>query len=241
MTTTANLNITHAPTLTNPVPPINEGLDAMDLATQDTVDVACGAGGTITVSQADFTRNVRLKLTGSPGAAFTLSVPQTKRDFIVQNATAKVATVQTAAPGVAVEVAPAERWRFYSDGTDLFIQAAGAVFWPIFIGGVIADDVLSAQLGVPFTFTIKAGAPLQVAVANTPSDTGEADRVFELYKNASQFGTVTFADTVADGVFSISSDTTFARGDRLSVVNPTIGSPATLLADVSITLRGALP
>lgn len=80
------------------------------------------------------------------------------------------------------------------------------------------------------SFLLPANLPLSEAFANTAPSGGSA--VYNLAKNGTNFGTLTFASGSQQGVFASGSDTSFAAGDTLSVV-----STATMngIADVSIT------
>jgi hypothetical protein len=86
---------------------INDATDALDLAMTATLDVDCAAGGTITVSQTQMQRHVRVRLIGAPTAAFTVALHATPRLCAIANDTDQIATVQiTSGTGTSVDVAP---------------------------------------------------------------------------------------------------------------------------------------
>jgi hypothetical protein len=101
---------------------VNDAIDKLDMAGNDTVDIGCTAGNT-TVSPADYRENFLIRLTGTPAADFTLTLPDGKRVAAFHNTTAKAATVRTATLGATVtlrggelsivpRMAPASsRWR----------------------------------------------------------------------------------------------------------------------------------
>lgn len=242
MATTPNLGLTHIEvSQSQKEVTANEALDGLDIAMNDTVDVACGAGGTITVTLADFAANGTLKLTGSPAAAFTLALPGTKRAFGVDNQTGVAATVTTSVSGgvKTVVVGPGESARLYSNGVDVRLlgsSAAGAAF---FIAGEPVSLEISGQFVAIVPFTIPANGVLSRATARSGTGSWESALTFGLQLNEISIGSVVFQAASATGSFTISSAVAVAAGDRLAVVNPTLGSPSTEIRNVSITLWGA--
>ncbi len=67
---------------------VNDAIDKLDLASNDTVDIDCSAGNTA-VSAADYRENFLIRLTGIPTADFTLTLPDGKRVVALHNTTAK--------------------------------------------------------------------------------------------------------------------------------------------------------
>jgi hypothetical protein len=70
----------------------NEAFDRLDEALNDFTAIDVSAGNT-TVSAGDFRRNLLLMLTGAPAAPLNLTVPASKRLFIVENASSQDVTV----------------------------------------------------------------------------------------------------------------------------------------------------
>lgn len=83
-------------------------------------DIDVSAGGTIAPSLADFRDSRVLRLTGSPGAGFTLQLPNVQREFAVWNVSGQTATVQqSASPGTTVNVATATYSILFASGSTL--------------------------------------------------------------------------------------------------------------------------
>ena len=74
---------------------INLIADRADTSNNDTVDVVCTAGGTVTVTDPDKFDNILIRLTGSPAGAFTLDVPDGKRALHFENDSGQTATIET--------------------------------------------------------------------------------------------------------------------------------------------------
>lgn len=218
----------------------NEGLDELDQATQDTVDIDCSAGGTVTVSFDDFRLNQLLHLTGSPAAAFTLMIPTKKRKFTVHNESGGTATLDTGVSGgtLTVDVLDGDVAELYSDGTDVILVATSALGLALYIKGQPVDGEVAVQIVADRAFSVLVGAPGSQAKSRVGLPSGEGGISFSLRKNDTEFGTVDFTDVGNAGAFTVAAQTDFVVGDLLSVVNPTIGSPTNGdIADVSITLR----
>ena len=134
---------------------INEMGDAIDRATQDSVDIA--VTGNTTVSAAVYTRNFEFNLTGTPAAAFNLDVPNTRRFFLVNNGTNRTATVQvTGGAGAGVEIAAGQARLLYSDNADI-IEAGG--------GGGGGASAFTGLSDTPSGYTGLAGQVFRVNAA----------------------------------------------------------------------------
>ncbi|GIW56418.1 MAG: hypothetical protein KatS3mg082_2822 [Nitrospiraceae bacterium] len=103
----------------------NDAFDALDEAMNGTASIDCSAGST-SVDSTTFTRNFELVLSGTPATAFTLTVPDSKRFFLVTNATARVATIQRSSGGGSVDLAAGQRRLLYGTGTGLLAAAPEA-------------------------------------------------------------------------------------------------------------------
>jgi hypothetical protein len=123
----------------------NEAFDALDQAMSDFTTIDVSAGNT-TVSAEDFTRSVLLVLTGTPAASLDLTVPASKRLFIVQNDCGRDVAV-TAGAGALILTA-GQRRLLYCDGTNVIAVApdfastgggggGGGGGFPVFKGALI--------------------------------------------------------------------------------------------------------
>lgn len=63
----------------------------------------------------DEARRAHLKLTGAPGANFSLTLPAVSKSYWIWNATGKIATVTTGA-GASVSIDPGDKLPVWSDG-----------------------------------------------------------------------------------------------------------------------------
>lgn len=135
---------------------VNDAIDRLDLASNDTVDIDCSAGNT-SVTAADYRENVLLRLTGTPAADFTLSLPDGKRVVALHNTTAKAAKVRTATLGATVSLRAGELSIIGSRGTSLLALAASAVSRlydiGLFIPGQPAAAAMVFQFVVPREIT----------------------------------------------------------------------------------------
>lgn len=98
---------------------INSATDALDAAMNASLPLDCTGPGDITVTSAQYTRNVGFLLQGSPGAGFVLKVPNTKRMFVVINETGQTATVQATGGGTANGLDDGLRGTYLNTGTDV--------------------------------------------------------------------------------------------------------------------------
>ena len=118
MPSTPNLAITHlASAQSQPEVPINNGLNKIDSNLTEILDVDCSAGGTISVSDANFKAQVTLRLTGSPAGGFTLQLPSVRRLFVAWNQSGQSATVQqTGSPGDTESLTNGDAGLFIANG-----------------------------------------------------------------------------------------------------------------------------
>jgi hypothetical protein len=97
MSTTPNLGLDHIdPAQNNKPATANSTFDGLDEAIAGLTEKDCSAGGTITLSLAEWS-NMVLHLIGAPGAGFNVIVPTNKKIYIVDNASGQTATVKTVA------------------------------------------------------------------------------------------------------------------------------------------------
>ncbi len=122
MSTTPNLAIPHIlQSQAQKEVTANAAFDRLDEAINDQATVDVSAGNT-TVSADDFHRNVLLVLTGSPSGTLDLTIPQSKRLFVVQNDCGQDVAVRTGA-GTQVVLTNGQRRLLYGDGTNVVAVA----------------------------------------------------------------------------------------------------------------------
>jgi hypothetical protein len=95
-------------------------------------------------------------------------------------------------------------------------------------GANIATWVVSRAFTLPSNLTGSQGF-----AGTAPADSAKD---FDIQKNGSSVGTVSFAQSSQTATFTMTSDTSFSAGDRLNFIAP--GTQDSALADVSITLKG---
>jgi len=124
--TTPNLAIPHlAASQNQKEATINDAFDRLDDAVNAVTAVA--VTGTLTLTAEQLSGGGVVRLTGTPGSAFTVNLPATSRLFAVQNLTDAAATVQvTGGAGDSVEVAAGAASILLSDGADIALAAGGA-------------------------------------------------------------------------------------------------------------------
>lgn len=102
-----------------------------------------------------------------------------------------------------------------------------------FYPGVLADSALCVRhvcvFAVDFPVDL-AGSYSKAAAA------ADAETVFSVNKNGSEFGTITFAASGSTGTFAAASATSFAAGDVLTIVAQ--ASADATIADVDFQLKG---
>lgn len=101
----------------------NQGLVLVDEALDGVTSLAIT--GNVTLTSINYTtdqaRKRTLKLTGTPGATYVVTIPSVEKFYLVHNATNAAQTIRAA--GVGVSVQPASMKPIYCDGTDCFGQA----------------------------------------------------------------------------------------------------------------------
>lgn len=186
---------------------ISDALQRLDEAGQDYVDIDCSAGGTITVTAAQFLDNFTLRLTGTPAGAFTVDVPDGKRFFGVINTTAQTATMDTVTSGTMVAVLTLARAIIQSLGTGLEEMASSTAGSAIF--GRRTEVFPAGAMYYPSTqpagaIAARESTANQVAVAYIPFDGASEERV--------QFGGVPFPNRWDKGVITFQVGYTHAGG-----------------------------
>lgn len=126
----------------------------------------------------------------------------------------------------------------YGEGNGVTSSGGGGAFdvaW--FSRGQPEASDLIVQFAAVREFTLPLGLSGSEGYAATaPAD---GDKTFDVRKNGSSVGSMTFAQGSNTATFSMGSSTSFAAGDRLEVVSPGVQDSA--LADVSATFKGTKP
>jgi hypothetical protein len=234
-----NLALTHVAAAQNQKEvTVNDAIDGLDRAITATLEVDCGAGGTVAISAADLRRHVRLLLTGSPGAGFTIELADVPRLLAVRNATDGVAIVSNTAGVEAVELPPGAELMVHSgpDGVTRLGAAGGGVydFGAVAFtapppGAVIGKVVLPRAIIIPADF---AGARGDV---DTPP---VANWVVDVTRNGLSIGTVTVATDGALAFATVAGAAVpIAPGDVIRFVADPRDSPAeTAIAGFAVTI-----
>ena len=127
MVTTPNLVITHVEqSQANKETTINTALDRLDESANDSVDVVTTAGGTITLTEVQRLDNKLIRLTGSPGGAYNLDVPDGNRSLDFENASGQTATIDTVS-GAAAPIALADNETVQIDVYGVEMALVGAI------------------------------------------------------------------------------------------------------------------
>lgn len=149
---------------------INNAIDALDKAGNDAVDIDCSVGDTV-VTAADYRQHFLLRLTGSPAAAFTLTVPDGKRVTAIHNTTSRSATLRTTTLGATLALPAGQLIITGSRGSELLALAASAIGglydMGLFVPGQPAATALVFQFAFPRAVTFPANLTGSTARAAT--------------------------------------------------------------------------
>lgn len=254
-----------APNQANKETTINDALGVLDANISETVDHSV-ASGNVSLTDAQFRAAVRFNVTGAATAGRTLTVPAIKKLFLVRNASSSDA-ISVVRGATSISVPASQSAIFYTDGsTDGLVSLASFTGLSGGPGGFTSNSKKGLRVNsgetaveyVPISYdvgTFLPGVPVAAsevhyvcARAFTLADnfsgsrgyaqtSNATDIVFNVEKNGSVIGTITFAGGSNTATFATSGSTveSFAAGDRLSIVAP--GALGTL-ADVSITFLG---
>ena len=243
MPTTPNLEITHVgPAQDNKTVTLNAALDSLDQAIAGDLELDCSAGGTITLTSAQWI-NMVLHLVGAPAGAFSIIVPATPKLYVIDNASGEAATVKTSGgTGITVDTGAIQILR--CDGTNVVAVSAVASAGgsePYDLGTPLIITPGTGQVVDVFVFTQTVTFPAgltgsQGVIATAPS--GAAGEVFSLCKNSILFGTATFAQGATTATFAAASSTTFSPGDELTIVMTTSPADPAFAPPGCITLIG---
>lgn len=100
-----------------------QGIDLIDEALDGFTSIAIS--GNVTLSSTNYatdqSRKRVLRLTGSPGASYTVTIPSVEKFYVVLNSTNASQTIKAA--GIGVSIPPAVMTTVVCDGTDCFAPA----------------------------------------------------------------------------------------------------------------------
>ena len=219
--------------------------DLLDNSVNKVVAVVCSDGGNgfVTVVEDDYLAAGVLHLIpeqGSPGlsADFNLIVTAASKRFGVWNQSGFTATVEGGgSPTSSVTVEDGEFAVLHSVAGETIIKISQLYDIAFFLAGVPTFDAVGGLLVAVRALTIPAGATGSQAYSDTPPNSGEVDRVFDVQKNGSSVGSITFASLATTGTFSVASDIVLAAGDRVAIVNPASGDGETAMANIAVTFK----
>jgi len=229
---TDNLQITEVATnQANKEQTINTGLNALDNATQGSLEVAF-SGSSATVSGTNFRRYLRFVCTGLTGDS-TLNVPSGgKRLFLVTNTHASY-LITVDCGGTTVSVPAVSSRLIYCDGTDLQAPSSD-------VSGTVVSSLLGMSGDLSLTDLINAGlAQSETVRLVLTADVASTVNISGTYANgASGVGATltTFADgpLVVDGVSLVDGDVVLVKSQTsglenglYTVTHDGTGSPAT--------------
>lgn len=104
---------------------------------------------------------------------------------------------------------------------------------PVFIPDKPTASMVCVRLAAVRAFSLPSGLTGSVASAGAAAT---ASTVFDVQKNTTSVGSVTFGIGATTGTLAMASGTSFASGDLLRIIAPV--SPDATLADISITFLG---
>lgn len=223
----------------------NDHVDLLADATQQKMNLTVGisSGNTLTLGAEDFTQNFVFHCRAEPSSPsldgdWVLKVPATQRFFGVINDTGFTCYVESAgSPGSQVQVNNGARAALFSDGESIeeFIRD---IYDMGFFAGAYTETAMFGAFVAPRPFNLPQNLPNSQAYAFTaPTETPSID----IQKNGASIGSVNFAAGVNAGTFTFNTETAFAVGDRLTLVNGSESPEETTMANISIVLRGVLP
>lgn len=218
---------------------INDSDGVLDAAITATLAVPVDTTNAVTLTAAQWTRNVIFKVdeasAGPATGAITVTVPATTRGlFVIINNTAFTVTVTIASQTITAPVVAAGALALLSsDGIN--VQRPSGSDESYDVGGthqgVPTADLVIFQFLAPRAFTIPATSGQAKAGTAATAQTN-----FSLQKNGTTFGTMRFAAAATTATFVNVTATSFAAGDELRIVAPS--TPDTTLADLVFSLAG---
>lgn len=201
-------------------------------ATQASLGVDITVGGTFVVSTSDYQTYFALRLFGTPPGAVTVVVPSQDRYIAFLNTTAQTVTLDTSGgAATTLPLYPNQRVVVQAVNNDLFVKATNATIFTAFNPNLPIASQEMLRLLAPFDFTVPAGL---VGSATSQTVNATSDTIFDVNKNGSPFGTITF-QSAGTSVLAAASATNFVKAtDVLTIVAP--ATPDATLAGPSISL-----
>ncbi|MBB1499630.1 hypothetical protein [Paracoccus sp. MC1862] len=222
---------------------INDATDALDLAITASLNLDCSAGGSVAVTALQARRNVRLALTGTPLADFTLLLPAVPRLLLISNTTLRSAIVRNAS-GPVVILTPGSQAVFYSSGSGVSsagLATAAAEQEQVYDFGMLSFPTPGASetLGkVILPRAVTLPADFAGAVGNVDVNPAAGFSI-EVTRNGFSVGTITI-DTAGAYAFATAGNApvVLSAGDVVRFVAPRV--PDASIAGISVTIRGSL-
>lgn len=141
-------------------------------------------------------------------------------------------------------------WKFVVpiEGTVAYVQdedteyqysgSAWALSRPYIVAGFYAGVLEDSALCLRHTFVMAANFPAGLTGSYSKAGTAAtAETIFDIKKNGSSVGSITFAISGSTGTLAMASATSFAAGDVLTIVGPSTADAT--LADVDFSLKGS--
>ena len=167
MVTTPNLLIEHVVNAAQKVPQINAQADAQDNANQRSLDITITGDRVLTSVEAR--TNVCFNLSGTP-AAFTLTLPDGDRVFMVSNKAGVICTVKATSAGTTVDLGDEGVAAFRQDGVD--IVAVGTGLFTEYLPAAAFQPTVTDGCGALTSFETTAGRP---DIVGLPFDGGATE------------------------------------------------------------------
>jgi hypothetical protein len=220
---------------TNKATSVNTATGQIDAAV--TENLACDfTAGNIALTDTQFRRNISFSAINL-SVARDLTVPAIKKYFFVSNA-AGTNSLSVKRGTTTITLGAGEVSSFFTDGTAnglIFVGNSG--LRPYDIGGFFvtvpgASEILSQHIFVrpvtlPINLTGSRGHANTLATALT---------ICDIQKNGASIGSLRYPAATAAATFTLPSATSFAVGDRLSIIAP--NTPDATLANFMWTLMG---
>lgn len=164
----------------------------------------------------------------TPGLLFDVGgSPVTGAGTLAMTLKTQAANKVLAGPATGADAAPTMRALVASD------LPAQPFDLTAFYPGVPGASAIVTRVPVARAVTFPSGLTGSIAKASVAAT---ASTVFDVQKNGSSVGSITFAATASSATFTAASAITLAAGDLLSIVGP--ATPDTTLANIGFVLAG---
>jgi hypothetical protein len=203
-----------------------------------TVSVAI-TGSTVLATSA-FLESGWIRLTGTPGSTFSLSISTNPQSFTIRNETDGVVTLKRSTGSA--ELSTGRTGGFYSDGTDIFARWGAINLGSPYHLAIWAIGVTTASEKILFhtpvqDFTMPVNLTNSVMEAEVAAT---ALTTFIIQKNGASVGTFQFAIAATSATFTFAAETVWSADDKDSfeIIGPV--SPDATLADIHGTFAGVV-